>query len=212
MRKIEITLEQVMEAYKRSRCGHAKKVLEDLFGKEACGVNVPTLDDYRTIRSYEDACKALGMPPILNDNLKVVNRDKIVAPCLPKHIVALMKLETISRALWGRNFEPQPDPEGSKWYYYPFFALYTKKEIEDMSEDKRKNLRKALLGGCSNSGTSAGFGYLSSGYRSSRTGANVGFRLCQETEVKAEYFGKQFLDLWADYLSFNFNVTHENVK
>lgn len=212
MRKIEITLEQVMEAYKRSRCGHAKKVLEDLFGKEACGVNVPTLDDYRTIRSYEDACKALGMPPILNDNLKVVNRDKIVAPCLPKHIVALMKLETISRALWGRNFEPQPDPEGSKWYYYPFFALYTKKEIEDMSEDKRKNLRKALLGGGSRSGAYAGFGYLYSAYRSSSAGASYGFRLCQETEVKAEYFGKQFLDLWADYLSFNFNVTHENVK
>ena len=212
MRKIEITLEQVMEAYKRSRCGHAKKVLEDLFGKEACGVNVPTLDDYRTIRSYEDACKALGMPPILNDNLKVVNRDKIVAPCLPKHIVALMKLETISRALWGRNFEPQPDPEGSKWYYYPFFALYTKKEIEDMSEDKRKNLRKALLGGCSHLGTCAGFGYLYSYNRSSYTSASYGFRLCQETEEKAEYFGKQFLDLWADYLSFNFNVTHENVK
>ena len=189
-----------------------KKVLEDLFGKEACGVNVPTLDDYRTIRSYEDACKALGMPPILNDNLKVVNRDKIVAPCLPKHIVALMKLETISRALWGRNFEPQPDPEGSKWYYYPFFALYTKKEIEDMSEDKRKNLRKALLGGSSYLGADAGFGSLSSTYRSSYAGATYGFRLCQETEVKAEYFGKQFLDLWADYLSFNFNVTHENVK
>ena len=179
MRKIEITLEQVMEAYKRSRCGHAKKVLEDLFGKEACGVNVPTLDDYRTIRSYEDACKALGMPPILNDNLKVVNRDKIVAPCLPKHIVALMKLETISRALWGRNFEPQPDPEGSKWYYYPFFALYTKKEIEDMSEDKRKNLRKALLGGGSSVGTYAGFGCLNSAYRSSYTSAFCGFRLCQ---------------------------------
>ena len=212
MRKIEITLEQVMEAYKRSRCGHAKKVLEDLFGKEACGVNVPTLDDYRTIRSYEDACKALGMPPILNDNLKVVNRDKIVAPCLPKHIVALMKLETISRALWGRNFEPQPYPEGSKWYYYPFFALYTKKEIEAMSEDKRKNLRKALLGGSSADGTHAGFGSLDSNDRSSYASAYCGFRLCQETEVKAEYFGKQFLDLWADYLSFNFNVTHENVK
>lgn len=212
MRKIEITLEQVMEAYERSRCGHAKKILEDLFGKEACGVNVPTLDDYRTIRSYEDACKALGMPPVLSNNLKVVNRGMIVAPCLPKHIVALMKLETISRALWGRNFEPQPDPEGSKWYYYPFFALYTKKEIDDMSEDKRKNLRKALLGGSSNYGTYAGFGCLVSVYRSSDTSAYFGFRLCQETEEKAEYFGKQFLDLWADYLSFNFNVTHENVK
>ena len=33
---------------------------------------------------------------------------------VPPHIIALMKLETISRALWGRTWEPKPDAEGSK--------------------------------------------------------------------------------------------------
>lgn len=33
-----------------------------------------------------------------------------------------------------------------------------------------------------------------------------GFRLCQETEEKAKYFGIQFKEIWADYLAFNFTV------
>lgn len=30
--------------------------------------------------------------------------------------------------------------------------------------------------------------------------------LCQETEEKAKYFGQQFIELWAEYLKFNFTV------
>jgi hypothetical protein len=36
--------------------------------------------------------------------------------------------------------------------------------------------------------------------------AYFGFRLCQETEEKAKYFGQQFIELWAEYLKFNFTV------
>ena len=42
--------------------------------------------------------------------------------------------------------------------------------------------------------------------RSSGAGADAGFRLCQETEEKAKYFGQQFIELWAEYLKFNFSV------
>ena len=41
--------------------------------------------------------------------------------------------------------------------------------------------------------------------------ANIGFRLCQETEEKALYFGQQFVELWAEYLAFNF-TTGERIK
>ena len=41
--------------------------------------------------------------------------------------------------------------------------------------------------------------------------ANFGFRLCQETEEKARYFGTQFVELWAEYLAFNF-TTGERIK
>ena len=121
---------------------------------------------------------------------------------MPSHIVALMKLETISRALWGRDFQPKPDGEGSKVYWYPWFALYTKKEINDMYPEQRG----ALLSAYASDGAFAGFGCLRANYRSSNANASVGFRLCQETEEKAKYFGQQFIELWAEYLKFNFTV------
>ena len=121
---------------------------------------------------------------------------------LPNHIIALMKLETISRALWGRNFQPKPDGEGSKVYWYPWFALWTKKEVEDMKPEQRG----ALLSAHAGNGAHAGFGSLGANNRSSNAYAHIGFRLCQETEEKAKYFGQQFIELWAEYLKFNFTV------
>ena len=66
--------------------------------------------------------------------------------------------------------------------------------------------RGALLSAYAITGASAGFGFLYANNRSSYASANVGFRLCQETEEKAKYFGQQFIELWAEYLKFNFTV------
>ena len=64
----------------------------------------------------------------------------------------------------------------------------------------------ALLYSNANNGANAGFGSLLASHRSSLADAYVGFRLCQETEEKAKYFGQQFIELWAEYLKFNFTV------
>lgn len=66
--------------------------------------------------------------------------------------------------------------------------------------------RGALLSALAHLGATAGFGSLSALYRSSYAYAYLGFRLCQETEEKAKYFGQQFIELWAEYLKFNFTV------
>ena len=66
--------------------------------------------------------------------------------------------------------------------------------------------RGALLSAGANFGAYAGFGYLYAYLRSSLANASLGFRLCQETEEKAKYFGQQFIELWAEYLKFNFTV------
>ena len=66
--------------------------------------------------------------------------------------------------------------------------------------------RGALLSAAAHSGAFAGFGSLGAVYRSSIANAYFGFRLCQETEEKAKYFGQQFIELWAEYLKFNFTV------
>lgn len=137
------------------------RLLDALTGKTTANPNKPSLDDYTTIKTYEDACEALDENPILSEN-----REKALCAefpdhwdyrqNMPKHIIALMKLETISRALWGRDFQPQPDGEGSKIYWYPWFALYTQDEINRMNDDQRG----ALLAAYATSGAGAGFGCL----------------------------------------------------
>ena len=200
---IEVTEKEVQAAFKVAKSEETKQVLAALFCKEERVT--PTLDDYKTIRSYEDACEALGIQPILTtdeDGENTVVETGTQHFIAPKHLVALYKLETISRALWGRNWEPKPDADGSKWFYYPYFALWTKDELNDLNEKQRG----ALLSAVAYTGAIAGFGFLDAVIRSSDAHAYIGFRLCQETEEKAAYFGQQFIELWAEYLKFNFEV------
>lgn len=177
--KVEIEESKLQTAYANA-CDGIKDFMESLFGKKVFEAAKPTLDDYKTIRTYEDACEALGETPILSENRKKALCAKFpdhydFRQNMPNHIIALMKLETISRALWGRNFQPKPDGEGSKVYWYPWFALWTKKEVEDMNPEQRG----ALLSASATSGAYAGFGFLYALNRSSYAGANVGFRLCR---------------------------------
>lgn len=153
----------------------------------------PSLSDYTTIRSYEDACVALG------ESLDV---EKLVAAGVPNHIIAQMKLEHICKALWGGENKCQPTADGSKVWWYPVMALWTPGEISNMSDDERG----ALLSATAFYGATAGFGYLYADYRSSWSAAYGGFRLCLDTEEKAEYFGKQFVELWAEAYAYNFTV------
>lgn len=139
--KVEIEESKLQTAYANA-CDGVKDFMESLFGKKVFEAAKPTLDDYKTIRTYEDACKALGEPIFEDPNN------------LPNHIIALMKLETISRALWGRNWQPQPDAEGNNVFWFPWFALWTKKEVEDMKPEQRG----ALLSAYAYGGAYAGFG------------------------------------------------------
>lgn len=188
MKVIEVTEKEVKAAFDAAKSDEVKNVLAALFCKPEDRVK-PSLDDYKSIKTYEDACEALGEEPVgdLGDHVD-------------KHIIALIKLETISRALWGKDWQPKPDPDGSKYFYYPWFALYTQSEMDSMSEEDRGALLGAGAGAC------AGFGFLYASNRSSNSYTFLGFRLCQETEEKAKYFGIQFKEIWADYLAFNFTV------
>lgn len=186
METVQVTRDQINAALEVAN-DETKTVLKILFGEQ----ENPTLSNYKTIKTYKDACIATGEP----------EQD---FTGLAKDVVAYMKLKTISRALWGTNFKPLPDAAGDKTYYYPWFALYTQDEIDQMDDDQRKSLWfGALFSAYALTGAFAGFGYLLTYRRSSFAAAITGFRLCQETEEKATYFGRQFIELWADYLLFN---------
>ena len=211
MSKIEISKQNLEAAYKVAD-ENGKKLLDALFGK-AAKANTPNLDDYKSIKTYEDACEALGLTPIYSDKdaeravCEHINDHWDYRQTMPKHIIALMKLETIAKALWGRNWEPKPDASGDTWFWYPYFALWTEEEIQNLNKDQRG----ALLSALASCGALAGFGSLHTNVRSSTATARIGFRLCQETEEKARYFGTQFVELWAEYLAFNF-TTGERLK
>lgn len=153
----------------------------------------PNLKDYKSIKTYEDACTALG---------ERVDEEKLSDAGVPKHIIALMKLELVCKALLGGEVKVYPDSEGNRWYYYPWFALYTKDEVSRMSSEER-GLRLSANAGY---GATAGWGCASTTDRSSYSDAHVGFRLCLDTSEKALYFGQQFVELWAEYLAYNFTV------
>lgn len=151
------------------------------------------LKDYKSIKTYEDACTALG---------ERVDEEKLSDAGVPKHIIALMKLELVCKALWGGEVKVYPDAEGNRRYYYPWFWLYTKDEISSMSSEDRG----LLLSASANYGATAGWGSADTDGRSSYSVARGGFRLCLDTDEKAVYFGQQFVELWAEYLAYNFTV------
>lgn len=187
--KIEIE-KSMLEAAYNVACGNTKEVLTTLFGEENCKPSkaTPTLDDYKTIQDYADACVALGCAPIDEGTLRSVG--------VRKGIIALIKLETISRALWGRNYQPKPDAKGESRFYFPWFALWAENEIRSTSELVYIPITDAL-------GRPAGFGYANTPYAPSYASAYVGSRLWQESSEKAKYFGQQFIGLWFDYLMCN---------
>lgn len=190
---LEVSKKALREAYKDADKS-MKAALVKLFGEENCNILVPSLDNYKSIKTYEDACEALGENPIDETELESVD----------EHIIALMKLETISKALWGRTFKPHADLTGSKLYYYPWFALYTEREIKELDDEDKASC--ALLSAVAGLGTSAGFGFLYTGGRATGAWTHIALRLCQENEEKARYFGTQFIELWAVYLRFGFTT------
>lgn len=176
-----------------------KQLLVAHFGENF--FRTPSLDDYKSIKTYEDACTALGEEPL--------NEDALLAAGADAHVIALMKLETISKALWGRDFKPVPQGEwdGETWYYFPWFAYYSKKEVERIKANRAKYSEiAALFGGIATDGASAGFGSLIPLSRPAATLAYLGFRLCQQNGERARYFGVQFAELWAEYLACGFKI------
>ena len=187
MKVIEITEIEVKAALDVAKSEEVKNVLVALFCKGE-KKPTPTLDDYTTIRSYEDACAALKCSPIDEKALRSAG--------VRKGIIALIKLETISRALWGKNYQPKPDASGNSRFYFPWFALWTEREIKETEGLVYIPIIDAL-------NNRAGFGYASASNAPSTTAASVGSRLWQESREKAKYFGQQFIELWFDYLMFN---------
>lgn len=146
------------------------------------------------IKTFEDALRELGNdhPMVLayqNTNL----RDPEVAED-NRDIITYLKLRIITAAL-NEGWEPQFTQD--EWRWFPWFCLWTDEELAEKSDEWKEN--HSLIDVDDFQGEWAGFAYASSNYAPSIADADIGSRLCYQSEALAVYSGRQFADLWADF-------------
>lgn len=190
MKAIEIKQENVTEAFKSADgCEVAINILTNLFGKQK-----PDYTDFHNIKTYEDACEALGIKPV--SRLLIEYGDGQKEEVIDIAHIAYVKLSTIARAL---NNDPEfPRFTENEYRWSPWYYLYSQEEIDDMDEEKRKEL--VFWGGNALGGASCGLAVADSHNAWSYSAATVGSRLAVKSEEIAKYFGNQFKELWRDFL------------
>lgn len=186
MKKIEISKENVELAYKTASDNNVKNVLRALFG-ESVDAEKPK-DVMERIKTVEDAIADLGEGHIL---VRTYNSALAIDD---SSLIAYLKLRIVVAAL-NEGWIPPQDCETDM--FWPWFWMYTQKELDDMSEDDKKD--RAMISIEDFYGSSAGFGSAYSNNAPSSTHATIGSRLCLKTRNLAIYCGKQFIELWAEY-------------
>ena len=144
------------------------------------------------IKSFEDACHALGIET--EEQLPALLQSKY-ADIVPSHIKAEMKLEIITKALnegWSHF------PDGKHFAYWPWFGFYTVEEIAKHSGAWAKEY--SIIDATDVSDVFAGLGYAHSYIAWSYSHATFGSRLAYKSSALAKYSGRQFVELWKEYL------------
>ena len=151
------------------------------------------------IKTFEDACNELG-----EDNLMVRvyqtliaragKTEQSLAEWMGKDVVAFLKLRIITEAL---NEGWHPKFTEDEYRYYPWFYIYTKEEYDNFSEEEK---RRCVGRASNNAGANGGLVYSSANNASSYSASCHGVRLAFSTRELAEYAGKQFIDIWADFV------------
>lgn len=141
------------------------------------------------IKTFEDAVHALGESHPFVVEWRI---DDNLSPDLE----AYLKLRIICAALnegWEQKFNVDD------FCYSPWFQLYTKEEYEELDENEKKESRVVYR---SNNYAYAygGVSFAHSNHGSTYVRMSIGFRLVLKTKKLAEYCGKQFIDIWADYM------------
>ena len=144
------------------------------------------------IKSFEDACLALGIET--EEQLPALLQSKY-ADIVPSHIKAELKLEIITKAL-NEGWEHFPD--GKHLAFWPWFEFFTVEEIAKRSEAWAKEY--SVIDATDVSDVFAGLGCAYSDFAWSYSCSPLGSRLAYKTAALAKYSGRQFIELWKEYL------------
>ena len=140
------------------------------------------------IKTFEDAVVELSNRAMNGDKYagKLLDEWKISSQVSSKDLLAYLKLRIITSAL-NEGWKPKFIPREYRWA--PYFLLYTKEEIEKMNAETRARvvLRSAVS-----------FAYAN--YDSVRASAYIESLLAFKSKELAEYAGKQFTEIYADFI------------
>jgi len=139
------------------------------------------------IKTFDDAYNELGEDHPLVKEYCWQNDDTSA------DLLAYLRLRIICIAL-NEGWQPQFTEDEERWY--PWFRIYTKQELDDMNEDDRSRV-VGRSGG--DSVAYGGLVYADADIASSFSYSGYGSRLAFKSERLAEYAGRQFIDIWADF-------------
>lgn len=150
------------------------------------------------IKTFEDACNELGedhpMVSVYDALVTRANGEQLLAEWMGKDVVAFLKLRIITEAL---NEGWHPKFTEDEYRYYPWFYIYTKEEYDNFSEEEKRRCvgRAGYV-----AHASGGLVYSNADHASSYSSTNYGVRLAFSNRDLAEYAGRQFIDIWADFV------------
>lgn len=189
------TIEQIKAAYAAAKTDESKNILRALYGDAVEEQeNRPITERVKTL---EDAISILG------DNHPYVKQLILYEEELNGNeeqmddISAFLKLRLITAAL-NEGWKPEFTENEYRWY--PWFYLYTQEEVDEMTEERKKEIGLVLWGGGASYGSYCGLGFATSGNAFSNSGAAYGSRLAFKSKELAEYAGRQFSKIYADFL------------
>lgn len=183
MEELKVNKADIVKAY-NTGSKETKEALVKLFGEEMFKF------DYHDIKTFADACKKLGT----KEHLLTGSEGGDIE--VQRQAQALYKLLIIQKAM---NNGVWHDKDG--WSYYPYWVLYSKEEMERMSEEEkqRKDIKQLFSCTTAYSTEHTGVRCANAGIRGAYTSTVYGFPLCFNSEEAALYAAKQFEDIFFDY-------------
>lgn len=161
------------------------------FGEEA----LKSQDIKERIKTFEDAVNAIGEDHPLVAQYKTINSAFKEADN-NLHLLAYTRLAIIAEAL---NEGWRPEYTEDEYRYYPWFGLYTQEEYDDMDDEDKERCR--FVGRSSfNAYAGGGLVCASAHSGSASSGTGIGSRLAFKSRELAIYCGKQFIEIWINYL------------
>ena len=153
------------------------------------------------IKTFDDACNELERMAEKGDDTAanlLSDYESNGNNILVKQTLATMKLSIIAYAL-NEGWQPQFTKDECRWY--PLFTFLTEKELNEMSDEFKSKHNICLFGGESHDDAYCCIVYADLYIEWASSHAHFPFLIAVKSEEIAKFFGNQFIDIWADYIT-----------